>query len=109
MSEPRDLVPEALTGQLLRAEVKESPQCRSLVPGGDLHLAAGVKAAIECGDQEVVSEAGSLWPASGGDVAVDVRDQAEPLGDIVQGDDGAELGDDRLLGHGRDYPAFCGF
>ena len=71
-----------------------------LVPGGDLHLAARIEAAIEGGDQQVVSDAGSAGPASGGDVAVDVLDQAQASGQVVQGDDGAELGDDRLLGRG---------
>ena len=94
------LVPEALTGQLLRAEVQEAPQRRALIPGGDLHLAAGIEAAIEGGDQQVVSEAGSVWPTSGGDVAVDVLDQSQALGHVVQGEHGAELGDDRFLGSG---------
>src|SRR5262249_52332726 len=47
-----------------------------------------------------VSEAGPAWPPRGGEVAVDLLDQAEASGQIVQGDDGAELGDDRVLGRG---------
>ncbi len=94
------LVPEALAGQLLRAEVQEATQRRALIPGGDLHLAARIEATIEGGDQQVVSDAGSAWPTSGGDVAVDVLDQAQASGQVEQGHDGAELGDDRLLGRG---------
>jgi hypothetical protein len=33
-------------------------------------------------------------------VAVDVLDQAQASGQVVQGDDGTKLGDDRLLGRG---------
>ena len=36
----------------------------------------------------------------GGDMAVDVLDQVQAPGQVVQGHDGAELGDDRLLGRG---------
>src|SRR5262249_32766574 len=94
------LVPEPLAGQLLGAEVQEAPQGGALVPGGDLDLAAGIQAAIEGGDEEVVSEAGPARPPGGGEVPVDMLDQAEASGQIVQGHDGAELGDDRVLGRG---------
>src|SRR5262245_24421390 len=92
------LVPEALTGQLFGTEIQEASQRRALVPGRDLDLAARIEAAIEGGDEQVMADAGAAWPTSGGDVTVDELDQAEALGQIVQGDRRPEFGDHRLLG-----------
>src|SRR5262249_37408278 len=60
--------------------------------------AAGIQATIEGGDQQVVPDAGSVWPTPGGDVTVDVIDQAEALGQIEPSHGGPEFGDHRLLG-----------
>ena len=96
--DPVHLVPEALAGQLLGAEVEEAAQGGAFEPGGDLRLAAGIDAAIEGGDEQVGADGWVRVAAPGGDVAVDVLDQVQASGQVVQGHDGAELGDDRLLG-----------
>ena len=76
------VVPEALAGQLLGADVQEAAQGGALEPAGDLGLAAGSDAAVEGGQEQVGADGGS--GAGLGDVAVDVLDQLQAPGEVVQ-------------------------
>ena len=93
------VVPEALAGQLLGADIQEAAQGGALEPAGHPDLAAGGDAAVDGGQEQVGTDGG---PGAGlGDVAVDMVAQFQSLGDVIQGHDGAEVGDDSLARPGR--------
>ena len=90
------VVPEALAGQLLGADIQEASQRGALEPAGHPDLAAGSDTPVHGGEEQVGADGG---PGAGlGDVAVDVVDQLQLLGEVIQGHDGAEVGDDGLAG-----------
>jgi hypothetical protein len=93
-AEPVHLAPETLAGQLFGADREQAAQDGAFKPGGDLPLAARLDSPVEGGDQHLGANAGPAWAASSRDVAVDVLDQTQPLGQAEPGGHGPELGDD---------------
>ena len=88
------VVPEALAGQLLGADIQEASQDGALEPAGHLGLAAGSDTPVHRGEKQIGADGGS--GAGLGDVAVDVVDQLQLLGEVIQSHDGAEVGNDGL-------------
>src|SRR5262249_41371270 len=90
------VVPEALAGQLWGADIEEASQGRAVEPAGQADLATGGDTAVEGGDEQV----GADGRAGAGllDVAVDMVAKPELLGEVIQGHDGPEFGDDGLAG-----------
>jgi hypothetical protein len=93
------VVPEALASQLVGADIQEASQGGVIEPAGHLGLAVRGDTPIQGGDQQGGADRGS-GPGLG-DVAVDVVDQVQSLGEVRQRHDGAEIGDDRLAGLSR--------
>ena len=77
--------------------VQEASQRGALEPAGDLDLAAGSDAAVEGGEEQVGADGGS-GAAPCGTWRSMCSISCSASGEVVQGHDGAEVGDDRLLG-----------
>src|SRR5712691_2109845 len=60
VADARHVVPKALTGELPGRQRQQAPQRRFLVPIGNVGLAAGGDAAVEGGQQHVLTDRGSL-------------------------------------------------
>ena len=82
------VVPEALGGKLARDHAQPGGQGGGAKPSGHLQFAGGGHAAVQGGDQHVLTEGGALL-AFGGEL-IDELDQAELLGEVVEGGQGAE-------------------
>ena len=83
------VVPEALAAELARLDVEQAVEDGVVEPLGDAGLGTGGDAPVEGGDQQVGADGGA--GAALGDMAVDVLDEAQALGEAEECGDGAEL------------------
>jgi hypothetical protein len=86
-----EVVPEALTGEVLGGDGEQTRQDGTWVPLGQLCLRAGAKGRAEGGEREVVSHGMALPPFSG--MLWELGVEAEVLGDPPEGSHGAEVAD----------------
>ena len=94
-----EVVPEALAGELAGLDGEQPGEHGAVEPSGDARFGAGREAAIEDGDEQVGADGGA--GAAFGDVAVDVLDEAQALGEVEEGRGAAEVADEGARG-GRD-------
>ena len=75
------VVPEALAGELLGTDIEEPSQGGALEPAGHLDLAAGCDTPVHGREEQVRADGRS--GAGFGDVAVDVVNQSQLLGEVM--------------------------
>lgn len=94
--DPLHVIPKPLATQLRSLDANQPREDGSLIPVTDLCLASGGDTAVQGGDQEVLTDCGTLSGAFG-DMAVNRCNEVELLGYVEGGDQGPKLPDDGLL------------
>ena len=92
------VVPEALAGELGRAQGEQARKDGGVEPAGEGDLGAGGDTAVEDSGEQVGADRGA--GSALGDVAVDELGQAETASEGEEGGAGTELADDGVLGLG---------
>ena len=87
-----EVVPEALAGELAGLDGEQAGEDGAVEPSGETGLGTGGEAAMESGDEQVGADGGA--GAALGDMAVDVLDEAQALGEVEEGGDAAEVADE---------------